>query len=282
MPEHQTIAVIGVGIMLEAIVDQAMRDGWPRDAFILTHRRGDRRAELGQRFGGTAEADNVGAARRADVIMLGVRPQEFAAVIAELSPAMRPGQLFISIAAALDVPWLRRHLPVGVAVVRAVPPPTSWIRAGLGFLSCSDDATPAHRAVAERLFRPTCEEILWLEDRLVDIATAVGPATTPYSCLLLEQLVALGTEHGLSADLCSRIVFEGFAAAGRMIRDSGYTPREIIDMVATREGLTWASLHTMQKRGVPEGVRDGAQAMVARSIELRGEPVPPEMADFER
>jgi pyrroline-5-carboxylate reductase len=282
MTDRPTIGIIGVGTMLEAVVDQALRDGWPREKFVLTHRRAERRAELAARFGGAVESDNVAAAGRSDVIMLGVRPQEFAGVIGELSPAMRAGQLFISIAAALDVPWLKRHLPPGVAVVRAVPPPTSWIKAGLGFLSCSDDATSAHRELATTLFQPTCEEILWLEDRHVDLATSVGPALTPYTCLIVEQMLKLGLDDGLPPDLGKRVVLEGIAAAGRMIRDSGYTPREIIDMVATREGLTRASLHTMEKRGVPRGVYDGARAMVARSIELRGEPIPADMADFER
>jgi pyrroline-5-carboxylate reductase len=197
-------------------------------------------------------------------------------------PALRADQFFISIAAALDIPWLQKRLPSGMGIIRAVPPPTSWIKAGLGFLSANEQATMEQRQVAERLFQSTCERILWLPDEYVDAATGIGPAITPYSCLIMKALLQAGIDQGLPESLVLEVAHEGLVAAGRMIRDSGYSPDEIINMVATREGLTWASLHTMQKRHVPEGVRAGALAMTARSIELRGESIPLEMQDFER
>jgi pyrroline-5-carboxylate reductase len=282
METPPTLAMIGVGTMTEAMVQLALAEGWPRDKFILTHRRAERRAELEGRYGGTVEEDNLAAASRADAILVSVRPQEFAAMLTHLRPAFRPGQLFISIAAALDIPWLERHLVPGMGIVRAVPPPTSWVQAGYCFLSANDLATADHRAVAERLFQATCEKIVWIEDEYVDAATAICMAITPYSCLILNAIRDEGVVLGIPHDMAQGLVLEGIAAAGRMIRDSGYSPDEIINMVATREGLTWASLHTMQQRGVPDGVRAGVRAMVARSIELRGEPLPADMQNFER
>ena len=277
-----TIAVIGVGTMSEAVVRLALERGWPRENFILTHRRVERREELAERYGGTIEADNLTAAKKSDGIMLSVRPQEFAGLLTELRPALKAGDIFISIAAALDIPWLERHMPEGVGIIRAVPPPSSWVRAGFGFLSANETATQEQRDIGERLFQPTCEQIRWLPDELVDAATGIGPAITPYSCLMIKELIQAGIDQGIPEDLAREVALEGLAAAGRMIRDSGYTPDEIIDMVATREGLTWASLHTMQREGFPESVRAGAFAMTARSIELRDEPIPPHMQDFER
>jgi pyrroline-5-carboxylate reductase len=282
MQEVPVIAVIGVGTMSEAIVRLALEDGWPRDKFVLTHRRSERRAELERRYGGAVESDNVAAAQKGDAVLVSVRPQQFERMLDELQPALDSDQFFISIAAALDIPWLERHLPKGMAVIRAVPPPTSWIRAGLGFLSANVEATEQQRQVAERLFQPTCERILWLPDELVDAATGIGPAVTPYSCLIIQALIQAGIDQGVPEDLAREVAYEGLLAAGRMICQGGYTPDEIIRMVATPEGLTWASLHTMEKYGVPEGIRAGALAMTTRSMELRGEPIPPEMPDFER
>jgi pyrroline-5-carboxylate reductase len=282
MAEMPLLAVIGVGTMAEAVVGLAIEKGWPRHRFILTHRRPERRAELENKLGGTVEADNIAAASRADAVLVGVRPQEFAGVLDTIRPVMRPGQLFISIAAALDITWLERHLPAGVAVIRAVPPPTSWIRAGYGLLSASQKATAAHRDAAERLFINTCAELRWLPDELIDAATSIGPAITPYACLLVDSAVKAGVELGMPEELARDLAHVGIEAAGLMIRRSGYSTSEIIDMIATREGLTWSSLHTMERDGFREAVRGGVRAMVARSIELRDEPVPAEMAGFER
>lgn len=282
MAEVPSLAVVGVGTMAEAVVGLAIEKGWPRDRFILTHRRADRRRELEAKLGGPVEAENVAAVARADAVLLGVRPQEFEGVLDSLRPALRPDQLFISIAAALDIPWLEGHLPPGIAVIRAVPPPTSWIRAGYGFLSGNRAAGPAQREAAERLFINTCAKLRWLPDELVDAATAIGPALTPYTCLMVDSAVAAGIELGIPPDLARDLAHAGIEATGRMIRGGGYTTAQIIDMIATREGLTWSSLHTMEREGFREATRAGVRAMVARSIELRGESVPADMEGFER
>lgn len=282
MAEMPSLAVVGVGTMAEAVVGLAMEKGWPRDRFILTHRRPDRRAELEARLGGTVESDNVAAIARAEAVLVGVRPQEFAGVLESLRPALRPDQLFISIAAALDIPWLERRLPPGMAVIRAVPPPTSWIRAGYGLLSANEAAAPLHREAAERLFINTCAELRWLPDHLIDAATAIGPAITPYTCLLIDAAVQAGLELGVPDELARELAQAGIEAAGRMIRSSGYSTAQIIQMIATREGLTWSSLHTMERGGFRQATRAGVRAMVARAMELRGEPMPADMAGLER
>ena len=48
--ELPTVAFIGVGTMMEAMVDKAIEGGW-RASACCTHRRAERRAELAQRFG---------------------------------------------------------------------------------------------------------------------------------------------------------------------------------------------------------------------------------------
>ena len=78
------------------------------------------------------------------------------------------------------------------------------------------------------------------------------------------------------------MVIDGLWAMARMLHDGGVTPEEVINMVATREGLTWSALHTMEAHGVPKGIRAGARAMTGRSFELRGEPVPDDYKGFER
>jgi pyrroline-5-carboxylate reductase len=75
---------------------------------------------------------------------------------------------------------------------------------------------------------------------------------------------------------------EGFQATARLFKEGGFTPEQVIDMVATREGLTWSSLHTMEAYNVFRGIRMGARAMTGRSYELRGETVPDEHVGFLR
>ena len=112
--------------------------------------------------------------------------------------------------------------------------------------------------------------------------TGVALALTPYTCALLKTLIATGVEQGCEEPFIRNMIMEGLYATARLLKEGKLTPEQVIDMVATREGLTWSSLHTMEAYGVFRGIRMGARAMTGRSYELRGEKVPDEYAGFLR
>ena len=276
------VAFIGVGSMAEAMVDCALANGWSRDRLLLTHRRENRRAELRQRFGGVIRDDNLAAVKEADAVVLAARPQDFEGMLKTLVPAFRADHLLISIAAGLTIDWFRPRLPEGMQVIRVTPPPTTWVSAGVTLMSADDDVDAVRRSAAERLTRGTCERVQWVPDHLMEPITAMGLALTPYTCFLLMNAVKTGIEQGIDPDFARSFALEGLWAAARLLKESGFTPEEVIEKVATREGLTWASLHTMEAYGVPEGIRAGIRSMTGRSFELRGEEVPPEYQGFSR
>ena len=276
------VAFVGVGTMMEAMVDKAIEGGWLRDRLLLTHRRADRRAELAKRFGIPVTEDNLAAVRAADMVVLGVRPQEMADVIEALRPGFSARQTLLSIAAGLTVEWLAARLPEGMTIVRVTPPPTAWVGAGVTLLSGGEGLGDAARGYIVRLVQSTCERTQWVPDDLMEPITGVALALTPYTCALLKTLIATGIEQGCDESFIRNMVMEGLYATARLLRDGKLTPEQVIDMVATREGLTWSSLHTMEAYGVFRGIRMGARAMTGRSYELRGERVPDEYVGFLR
>ena len=65
--------------------------------------------------------DNRSAVEGADVVLLCVKPQKVGEVLEEIRPALRPGQLLLSIAAGVTLAMLEEGVEVGTAVVRAMP-----------------------------------------------------------------------------------------------------------------------------------------------------------------
>ena len=280
--ELPTAAFIGVGTMMEAMVDKAIAGGWPPARLLLTHRRPERREELAKRFGTPVSGENFETVGKAQMIVLGVRPQEMEGVIADLQPAFRAGQILVSIAAGLTVEWLQARLPAGMTIVRVTPPPTAWVGAGVTLISGGEGLSDSARAHIERLVKSTCDRTQWIPDDMMEPITGVALALTPYTCALLKTLVATGVEQGCDEAFIRGLIMEGIDATVRLFKQGGFTPEQVIDMVATREGLTWSSLHTMEAYGVFRGIRMGARAMTGRSYELRGEKVPDEYVGFLR
>jgi pyrroline-5-carboxylate reductase len=276
------VAFIGVGTMMEAMVDKAIEGGWPRERLLLTHRRSERREELASRFGTPVSGANIETVEKAEMIVLGIRPQEMADVIAGLHVAFRAGQTLISIAAGLTVKWLEARLPAGMTIVRLTPPPTAWASAGVTLISAGEGLSDDAKQHIERLVKSTCDRTQWIPDAMMEPITGVALALTPYSCALLKTLIQTGVEQGCDENFIRGLIMEGFDATARLFKQGGFTPEQVIDLVATREGLTRSSLHTMEAYGVFRGIRMGARAMTGRSYELRGEPVPDEYVGFLR
>lgn len=279
---HPATAFIGVGTMMEALIGNAIAAGWPRERLLPTHRRADRRAALAGRFGVTVGADNQQAVSAAEVVVLGVRPQQMDALLQELSPALRPGHLLLSIAAGLTVPWLAARVPEGVAIIRLTPPPTAAIAAGVALFAADPHVTPEQRGIAEALVAGSCERVEWIPDALMEPITGAAMGLTPYTCMLLETLADTAVEQGCDAALIRRMLADMLHATARLLTERALQPEEVIAMLATHRGLTESALHTMQARGVSDGIRAGARAMTGRSYELRGEAVPDEHMGFLR
>ncbi len=276
------VAFIGVGTMAEAMVDKAIEGGWPRERILMSHRREDRRRELSELYGITVSEDNVATAAKGDVIMVGVRPQELPAMLESLKPAFKAGQTLLSVAAGMTVDWLTPRVAQGMTVVRVTPPPTAWVGAGVTLLSTGVELPAGLKSAIERMVKSTCERMEWIDDALMEPITAMALGLTPYTSMIVKTLIETGIEQGIDPAFARRMVIDGLYATARMLRDPRFTPEHVIETVATREGLTWCSLHTMEAYGVFKGIRAGARAMTGRSYEFRGERVPDEYMGFLR
>src|ERR1035437_5498941 len=115
------LAVIGAGAMGEAmlagLVDRRLIDP---SRVTCSHPRAERRDALAAAHRVAVTADNAAAAREADIVLLAVKPQMLAGVMAELRGALRPDQLVISVIAGASTRALGEGLQ-HPAVVRSMP-----------------------------------------------------------------------------------------------------------------------------------------------------------------
>src|SRR5687768_7619351 len=94
----QTVAVLGTGKIGEALLSGMIRAGWRAADLLVTTRRTERADELRNRYGVEA-VSNAEAAKRADTLILAVKPQDMGKLLDELGPHVTADRLVISAAA---------------------------------------------------------------------------------------------------------------------------------------------------------------------------------------
>ncbi|MFI5183303.1 MAG: pyrroline-5-carboxylate reductase family protein, partial [Vicinamibacteria bacterium] len=137
-----TVGVIGVGNMAEALIRGLVHSGIVAGPQVVgSHPRAERGAELTSRYGIEATTDNREAARRADILILAVKPQVMPKVLSEIQGDVKAGALVISIAAGIPIAAIEGKLPQA-RIVRSMPNTPALVGAAATAVSGSGHATP--------------------------------------------------------------------------------------------------------------------------------------------
>src|SRR5438309_10105996 len=108
---ESTLSVVGAGVMAEAIIAGVLeRQLLPAGSIVASHPRADRRRALAEKHRIEVTADNAEAARKGDIVVLGIKPQVMPAVLKELRGSLAPEKLVISIIAGATTQTLRQGL----------------------------------------------------------------------------------------------------------------------------------------------------------------------------
>src|SRR5690242_21778650 len=94
------VAILGGGRIGEALLSGLLSSGW-RDPseVVVTARREEQLAELRERHGAEATADNAAAVDGAAVVVVAVKPQDIDVLLGEIGRHLTTDQTLVSIAA---------------------------------------------------------------------------------------------------------------------------------------------------------------------------------------
>lgn len=262
------LAVIGAGNMAEAIVRGVLNARLYQPSQIIAADVAEPRRQLfEQQLQVKAIADPAAAAKDAKIILLSVKPQTMAAVLASLTPAVGPDALVISIAAGISSAFIEKHLSGTPRVIRSMPNTPMLVGEGMVGIAAGKHATPADLATARRLFESAAAVVEVPEDK-IDAVTAVSGSGPAYFFFLVEHMIAAGVEMGLSPEVAHQLAVKTALGAAKMLTTSPDSPAELRRKVTSPGGTTNAAIVTLQERKVDEAIVAALRAAERRGREL--------------
>ncbi len=259
-------AVFGAGVMGEALLSGLLRSGIRPEDLVITERRDDRAKELQDRYG-VEVLDNVAAAEVADTLVLVVKPQDMAALIAEIKPAMRPGALLVSLAAGITTDFLEEQLPQGTPVVRVMPNTPALVDEGMAAISGGRHCDEAHLAEAESLLRAV-GRVVRVPEKHQDAVTAISGSGPAYIFYVVEAMIEAGVLLGLPRSTSNELVVQTLVGAAKMLQETGEHPTVLRENVTSPAGTTVAALRQLDDHKVRAAFLSAMEAARDRSREL--------------
>ncbi|MBA2570426.1 MAG: pyrroline-5-carboxylate reductase [Chloroflexi bacterium] len=264
----RTIATIGSGVMAEAMIAGLLKgEEVGPEQIVASHPRPERREELARVHGIQAIESNVDAVARADVVVLAIKPQMLARVGRELAPALREGQLVISIIAGATTRALanvlRRH-----QIVRSMPNTPAQLGRGMTVWYATPEVTEAQRAQAASLLGSLGMELAVDDEKLVAMATAVSGTGPTYVFLVMEALIDAAVHLGFPRHIAHDLVIETLEGSTLFAKASGMHPAQLRNMVTSPGGTSAAALHELESGRLRTVLSEAVWAAFRRTEEL--------------
>ena len=269
MSETKRIAFLGGGNMAEAIIKGLQREN-SGAALMVAEISTERRTYLAKSYPGIRVVEHgEQAAAWGDVIILAIKPQQAAGVLATIKPAIGPDKLLVSIMAGVASATIEEALESGTRVVRVMPNTPALVGAGATAICAGRNASPQDLECVEAIFART-GLVVRVDEKQMDAVTGLSGSGPAYVFTFIEALSDAGVKNGLPRDVSSKLALQTVLGAARMLAETGEHPAKLREQVTSPGGTTIAGLHSLEKGCFRGTIMDAVDAASRRSKELSG------------
>jgi len=263
---NRPIGIIGCGNMGSALV-RGMIDSHFRPAsdLIIWDIDQEKRKQLVK--SGVCEAESSqDLVSRTTTVLLAVKPQQMNDVLSDIRPHLKEQSLIISIAAGIQIGWIKKRLNETVKVIRAMPNTPAVLCKGISAIAGDSSVGDIEFNHAELLFR-SVGGVVRVPEEWMDAVTAISGSGPAYFFYLMQRMIEVGVELGLSDEVARKLVLSTAIGAGAMIGQAG-DPGNLRKQVTSKGGTTEAAFQVFEKEGLDEILAKGIRAAARRAKEM--------------
>jgi len=264
---EKQVAVIGAGVMGEALISALITYGISPSAITISEKRVERALELMDRYkvSRVSLSENIA---KCDMILLVVKPQDMATVLEEIKPNIRKGCLIISFVAGKQIRGIADLIGTSAnPVIRVMPNTPTLVGAGMAAISCCKLVTTEQREFTLG-FLSAVGKVIEVDESLQDAVTATSGSGPAYFFRFVEAMVEGAVALGLSQEDATTLTIQTIVGAAKLLDQSGDTPTTLREKVTSPNGTTFAALNSFNDSDLSGVVANAMKAARDRSQEL--------------
>ena len=206
-------------------------------------------------------------AKKSDVMILAVKPQDMDSVLAELRTLLTSKKLVISIAAGLATTFFEERLGAKVRVIRAMPNMPAQIGEGVTALCKGCFATDKDLKTAEKILGHIGETVIVHED-LMDAVTAVSGSGPAYVFLFAECFLKAAEGLGLDKAVAEKLVAATWQGSAHLLARSKEGAASLRAKVTSKGGTTQAAMDVFMNSHIEKIFVEALAAAKKRAADL--------------
>ena len=237
------LAVLGAGKLGGILLRTYLKKGlFVSSRVTATVRHPERATALAKELGVAVTTDNRQAVKRADIILLSVKPQTIAEVLREIALHIDAQSLLVSVAASVPTSYVEQQLAAAgassqVAVVRAMPNTPAAVGSGMTAICGGTHAGSEHLEIARSMFDAVGRTVV-LDEKHMDAVTGLSASGPAFAYIILESLAEGGVKVGLPRDVATLLAAQTMKGSASVVLETGDHPALLKDAVTTPAGCT--------------------------------------------
>lgn len=262
------LGFIGTGNMASAIMGGVIGKGlFKPDEIIGADLFAPGRERVKEQFGIHVTADNKEVVKSAEVIILSVKPQFYADVIAGIKDDVTDDQIIITIAPGKTLNWLAEQFGKAVKIVRTMPNTPAMVGEGMT-AACPNEHMTEEGIARVREILESFSRVEIVPEKLMDVVTAVSGSSPAYVFMFIEAMADAAVCGGMPRAQAYQFAAQAVLGSAKMVLDTGKHPGELKDMVCSPAGTTIGAVRTLEEKGFRSAVFEAVKVCeeISRSL----------------
>ena len=202
-----------------------------------------------------------------DIIILAVKPQDFAAVAEELGPHLSERNLILSIMAGITLENMSSRLQ-HQNIVRAMPNTPALVGMGTTVYTARKNISIEQIRMVENLLNTTGRTFFFEDETLLDAVTALSGTGPAYFFFFVKQMIDAGKKMGMDEASAAMLVKQTMLGSFHLMNNADKTLDELILSVKSKGGTTEAALDCYLDNDVASKIQEGIFKAQMRAVDL--------------
>lgn len=256
------LGFIGTGNMASAIMGGVIKNNiFPAEEIIGSDLFEAGRERTKAQFGINVTASNKEVIEKSEVVILSVKPQFYASVIAEIKDDVRADQIIVTIAPGKTLAWLAEQFGKDVKITRTMPNTPAMVGEGMTAACPNEHMTEEEIAYVKTILE-SFSKVEVVPEKLMDAVTAVSGSSPAYVYMMIEAMADAAVSGGMPRPQAYKFAAQAVLGSAKMVLETGKHPGELKDMVCSPAGTTIEAVGVLEEHGFRSAVIDAMKACV--------------------
>lgn len=202
-----------------------------------------------------------------DIIILAVKPQDFASLAITIRPFLHQNQILFSVMAGVTIATIEKQLGSS-KIVRCMPNIPTQIGMGMTVFSASSSVDRKELFIIQNLINTTGKSLYVENEKLIDAATAISGSGPAYVFYFMKSMINAAVLLGFTESEAELLVSQTFIGSVSIQNTNSLSNQQWIAKVASKGGTTEQALRIFEKNSLEKMIINAVQAANDRALEL--------------